>query len=291
MSKTALIILAVLGVFALGIGTCVVGFLSLFDAPIEATDAFLTRVAAGDPAGAYATTAASFRAAQTPEAFAAQAQRLALGHYASASWSSRNISNGVATLEGTIRTRDGGRIPLTVELVEEGGAWRVRRIASPGGPGGVQATPASGADAGSDVPPRAQLASLVETTLLQLHGAIHSGDFGPLYAQIHPLWQQQTTPEALRQAFASLLADPPDVTRFRGIAPRFSPEPSIQNGDELHAGGHIVDGPVQVRFFLRYLQHEGIWKPIQIAAYFEPAGTPMPADPAGPANGAAPAPK
>ncbi|MEO6971646.1 MAG: hypothetical protein ABI217_12220 [Chthoniobacterales bacterium] len=49
---------------------------------------------------------------------------LGLTDYASVFWSNREIKNDRAHLEGSVTTRAGGTIPLTMELVKENGAWK-----------------------------------------------------------------------------------------------------------------------------------------------------------------------
>jgi hypothetical protein len=52
-------------------------------------------------------------------------QRFALDKAEAASWSSRAVSGGVATLEGTIKTRNGGAVAIKMQLVKSDGVWRV----------------------------------------------------------------------------------------------------------------------------------------------------------------------
>jgi len=41
-------------------------------------------------------------------------------------FSNRNIENDVCTLRGTVTSTDGGKTPVRVTLVKEGGEWRIR---------------------------------------------------------------------------------------------------------------------------------------------------------------------
>jgi hypothetical protein len=45
--------------------------------------------------------------------------------YASSSWTNRSIMNAEGTVAGTVTTRKGGVLPLTVRLVYEQGTWKV----------------------------------------------------------------------------------------------------------------------------------------------------------------------
>jgi hypothetical protein len=41
-------------------------------------------------------------------------------------FSNRNVENDVCTLRGTVTSTDGGKTPVRVTLVKEGGQWRIR---------------------------------------------------------------------------------------------------------------------------------------------------------------------
>lgn len=91
----------------------------------SAADEFLSRVGQGRYEEAYRSTAPQFQAQTSLETFRATMQRFSVDKYRSASWSSREINNGRAQVEGTIKTRDGGSVIATVTLVKVGDAWKV----------------------------------------------------------------------------------------------------------------------------------------------------------------------
>ncbi len=74
---------------------------------------------------AYRSTAPEFRKETSLETFRALMQRFALDKAAAASWNSRAVSGGVATLEGTIKIRNGGAVAIKMQLVKSDGVWRV----------------------------------------------------------------------------------------------------------------------------------------------------------------------
>jgi hypothetical protein len=102
--------------------------LYLTQAPVEAAERFLTLLAQGNMRAAYESTAFVVRQGTTEEEFAAEMQRIGLHDNASASWSSRSISNDIARLSGRVSTKQRAVIPLEIVLVREGGDWRVARI-------------------------------------------------------------------------------------------------------------------------------------------------------------------
>jgi hypothetical protein len=90
-----------------------------------AADAFLAQVGQGRYEEAYRATAPQFQAQTTLDTFRATMQRFSLDKYESASWNSREVSGARAQLEGTVMTRDGGRVLATVTLVKVDGAWKI----------------------------------------------------------------------------------------------------------------------------------------------------------------------
>jgi hypothetical protein len=122
---------ALLGVAACG------GFIwvlfSLTQPVAAAGDKFVGLLGEGKTHEAYQAAAAAWKARADEEAFTAELRRLGLTDAASAAWSSRSINNNVGVLEGEVRTKQGGVIPVTLELVQEGGEWRVQDV-KPGQP-------------------------------------------------------------------------------------------------------------------------------------------------------------
>ena len=97
----------------------------------DAADQLFAQIARGDVGGAYASTASALRARHTEEEFADLVEQLGLTGYVSSSWPNRHLTTNEATVTGTVQTRDGRTIPLTVKLVHEGGKWRVSEIQGP----------------------------------------------------------------------------------------------------------------------------------------------------------------
>lgn len=100
----------------------------LTQAPVDEAERFLTMLALGNMHDAYESSAFIVQQKMTEEEFAADMRRMGLHDNASASWSSRSISNDVARLSGRVSTKQRAVIPLEIVLVKEGGAWRVAQI-------------------------------------------------------------------------------------------------------------------------------------------------------------------
>ena len=94
--------------------------------PVAAADAFFNTTSTQGAAAAYATTSTSFRAMTTEFQFESVALQARLGEVDHASWNSRNVSNGVASLGGHLHYRGGGDQNVAVKLSKDlAGAWRV----------------------------------------------------------------------------------------------------------------------------------------------------------------------
>lgn len=106
-------------------GVAVAAVFMLTAGVASAADELLAQVGQGRYEEAHRSTAPQFQAQTKLEAFRAAMQRFGLDKFQSASWNSREITNGVAKLEGTIKTRDGGSVVATITLVKVGDAWKV----------------------------------------------------------------------------------------------------------------------------------------------------------------------
>src|SRR5258708_2115094 len=98
---------------------------------VKAGDQFLGLIGSGKIADAYESASPTLKSQQTAKSFEQAVKDLGLTDFASASWSSRETKNDRARLEGSVKTRAGGKIPLTMELVKESGAWKVIYISAP----------------------------------------------------------------------------------------------------------------------------------------------------------------
>ncbi len=100
----------------------------LTQAPVNEAERFLTLLAHGNMQDAYESSAFVVRQQMSEEDFTGEMLRLGLQDNASASWSSRSISNGVAQLSGQVSTKQRAVIPLEIVLIKEAGEWRVAQV-------------------------------------------------------------------------------------------------------------------------------------------------------------------
>ncbi len=236
-------------------------------------DRFLALVRDGRTHEAYLATARAFRTATSEQGFVAFLETSGVAGNRGAEWGSRSLSGSTGELEGSIRTRGGGAVPLKLKLVKEDGAWRVIAI-EPLTAGIVTATgPSSGATPRGDpgLPPAAELQAMAKSAVLALGRAVTSRDFTELHASTAALWRRQTTPEALRGAFQSLIDQGADLSVVQATTAVLSGKPSIDGSDRLVLEGFFPSEPTRVGFTLKYIQEASAWKLVGINVQLEPA--------------------
>jgi Sec-independent protein translocase protein TatA len=227
-------------------------FFATSDLP-KAADAFFSLVQQGKIHEAYLATATEFRAATSEEDFAALLETSALGNYQNASWPSRSVKNNTGKLEGTVTTRDGGQIPVVLDLVKEGEAWKI--LAFRKAEAGIIRESAS-----AEVPADAELQRLTTEAVALLADAVNKNDFAGFHGQIARLWQGQITADELKQVFASFVENQIDLSPLREQVPVFSQKPAVDADGVLALEGYYPAQPNQVFFKLKFIYEHPQWK-------------------------------
>lgn len=113
------------------VGTIGYFFYAATQPAADAANQFLQLCADGKLDEAYKSTSSTCQAGQTLEQFKQTAKILGLTEYQSASWLSRNVTGNQATLTGTMQTKSGKSVQLTVVLNNDDGSWRVQLASRP----------------------------------------------------------------------------------------------------------------------------------------------------------------
>ncbi len=218
----------------------------------QAADRFFQLVAEGKVAEAYQSSASALRAQQDLDTFTAGVKRLGLTECASTSWPSRHVVNNVATLEGSMTTRQGGTVPLKVVLTREGDAWRVTSVTGPAGvgAGGVK----------RPVPPEDRLRGLTTATLLDFNKALGAKDFTAFHGKSSRQLRQQIAPARFLKEFQQFLDKKIDLAGIKDVQPVFEPAPFVDDEGVLTLSGFYPTQPVRVQFRLRYVYEDPDWK-------------------------------
>ena len=226
---------------------------------VDAAEAFLTHVGNGRYEEAYRSAAPQFRSSQDLATFRAAAERHGLDKYESASWSSREIADGRATLSGTIRLKGGGSLPATVVVVKSDGNWLVysmrfdRAGVSPG-------------DRSATAPlDSAAMKRLALRTLTEFNDAVLRADFTAFHAGLARPMREKYTPQALQGVFKAFVDQKIDLSPIRGVEPVFEPaEARVDGNGQLPLKGRFPTQPSQVHFDLTYVSEGGEWRLVGI---------------------------
>lgn len=231
----------------------------------QSGDRFLALVREGRTHDAYLATARAFRTATSEEAFASFLKSSGLVENEEAQWSSRSLSGSTGELEGSVRTRSGGTIPVKLKLVREEGEWRVLAVEPVAA--GVIATPSAAENPA--VPPEAELQKMATDDVLRLGRAIAAKDFTEFYGSTATIWRGQTTAEALRDAFRELVDQGADLSVVQGKSPTFTEKPSIDGSGRLVLQGVYPLEPTRVSFTLKYVREAQEWKLVGVNVRLE----------------------
>jgi hypothetical protein len=223
----------------------------------EEADRFFTLLGQGKVTEAYQSTATAFRGQQNEEDFTRVVKELGLNDYASASWSNRSVRNNQATLKGTVQTKSGGSIPLEVNLVYEGGQWKVLNFNGPVAGGQVGKPPRR-------IPSNDELQKLTAQTLLDFNQAIQDKDFTAFHRKGSTPFREQLSPAKLQMTFQKFIDLEINLGGIKNVEPIFDQPPEIDKDGNLALSGYYPTKPFRVRFHLKYTYEHPAWKLIGI---------------------------
>ncbi len=235
---------------------------------VAAADGFLAHLSEGKFEAAYESAAEALRTQQSLEEFTRAVEAMGLMGCGSAVWTSREVQNDQANLEGSLSLKDGGTLPLSMKLVKESGEWRVIAMTTPRA-GAVQ----SSGGGPPSIPADDQLKSLVHGTMTDFSKAVATGDFEPFHSTISARWQAQITAAQLRQVFGQFVDQKVDLSGVPALAPVLTAAPSTSNEGLLLLSGFYPLQPQPLQFELKYLYEYPQWKLFGIHVNLEaPAG-------------------
>jgi hypothetical protein len=222
---------------------------------VKAADQFLAMLSEGKSQEAYQAAAESLRAQQSFEEFSRAVESMGLQGCRSASWSSREVQNDQASLEGSVTLADGGTLPLSMKLVKESGGWKVISLTTPRA-GATLASPSGE----PSIPGDDQLKALVHGTITDFARAVEAGDFGPFHQNISARWQTQITADQLRQVFGQFVDQKLDLSGVYGLDPVLGAPPSTSGEGLLVLSGFYPLRPQPLEFELKYIYEHPQWK-------------------------------
>ncbi len=95
---------------------------------VDSGDGFFEAARNGDYEAAYALTSQDIRRNRTAAGLKEYMVSNGLDEVVDTTWNSRSFENNSGKLEGSVTTKSGGIIPVTVDLVKENGVWKISYI-------------------------------------------------------------------------------------------------------------------------------------------------------------------
>ena len=220
---------------------------------VKAGNEFLGLIGSGKIATAYDSASATLKSQQSVASFEQAVKNLGLTDLTSASWSSRETKNDRARLEGSVKTRSGGKIPLTMELVKESGTWKVIYLSAPQAGVSVE-------QGGKQLPSDEKSKSLALDSLLAFNKAVQDKSFVGFHQQISRRWQEQITPDKLKEVFNQFIETHLDISPIKEVQPVLSAAPEINSDGILVLEGYYPTHPTKVYFRLKYTYEHPAWR-------------------------------
>lgn len=193
-------------------------------------------------------------------------------------------SGGTTVTNGSVEIDDAKK-ELTIKLVGIGPTLKIDK--EPSGNkmtlGGVVYTKGGGSsdtksdtksdsksDAKPEIPSKDKLQTLVKTSFMDFSDAVQAEDFTDFNKKVAKVWQEQTSPDEMKDAFKVFVDNKADYNFKRAIASldaTFSPEPTIGKVLDLDAlilKGYYPTSPARANFELKYVMEDGNWKLVGI---------------------------
>ncbi|ALM10241.1 MAG TPA: hypothetical protein DEB30_04620 [Candidatus Peribacter riflensis] len=111
------------------------------------------------------------------------------------------------------------------------------------------------------LPSREEETALVNRTMGDFARALTQKDFAGFYGNISAIWQRQTTPEKIAQAFAGFMPFGREVQKsITSGLPTFNAQPSIDEKNILTLQGFYRIEATKMLFNLKYAREGDAWK-------------------------------
>ena len=230
---------------------------------VDVSDAFFKATAAGNIEQARTYLAEDFRKSTSEDELHSFLQNSALLDYAEAHWSSRAINmGGTGHLEGTVNTKSGGSVPLTIQFVKENDVWKIYSIRK------SQAGLVTASDAESPAAPSlADSRKIALATTLVFGNAVKTGDFTAIYQTTSSEFQKKYTAATFASSFAELIDRKIDSAVAPDAVPVFTTAPEMLENGVLHMAGSFDRSGQEhghLIFNYKYVYRHTEWKLVGI---------------------------
>src|SRR5881392_727125 len=115
------------------------------------------------------------------------------------------------------------------------------------------------------LPSAAEIKKLTNQSLLGFNSAVQKADFTDFYKSTAKLWQEQTTPDKLKEIFQSFVDRKFDMEEvIKKQAPTLEPAPALDADGFLVVNGIYNLESASLTFQLKYNSEGGAWKLVGI---------------------------
>lgn len=260
--KKLLIVLSVLAVLGVGIALLV---LRLTGGMADSANAFFDASGRGDMMAAREQLSTDFKAATDAAALERFLADNGLLRVTDTTWNNRKISGGRGELSGSVHTDAGSTVPLTLVMVEENEVWKIHAIQKVAPGFGSVSEDATAAPA---VPATAQQVALVKRSMHDFAVSLDEGHMTHFYGTLSSLFREQTSVEALNEAFAPFYENEIGLLGLDGLDPLLADDASIDSDGVLTLNGHYASQPNEVVFTHRYVYEGTDWALLGINVSF-----------------------
>ncbi len=237
--------------------------------PVDSAKTFFGLIANGRSSEAYESTALGFKAQQSEKHFAQTSRELGLINVLSVNSSAPEFEGNSARLEVELTDKGGVKVPLTVTLVDERGAWRLFSVrARSSAESGVAANLFGSVGKGlgftdglsHPMPTDAEIRQLVESTLLLFDASVRAETFDGFYEEISEAWQDQVTKGKMKRAFQGFIDKKIYVDSVKGQSAVFYEPPSVSTEGLLTARGYYPGDPANIVFAMKFIYETPKWR-------------------------------
>jgi len=229
----------------------------------ETAESFFKSVAAKQYDKAYSYLSEDFTRSISKEELIAYMKRTGLENYRDVSWGNRSIEGKRGEIEGTVETRSGGAIPVTVKCIKKSdGSWRIYAINKPAS--GIVQKETTEPDTLLKAPNAEEAMQLVKETMRHFAHAVNRKDMTDLHAYAAAVFQKQVSVEKLNNAFKSFMEMQVDFTVLDKMNPHLDSQPKVKEDGTLILEGTYPTTPNKVYFVLKYMRGKAVWKLVGI---------------------------
>ena len=242
---------------AVGIIVIIIGIVVyLSNDAARSTETFFTSIKDDQTDTAYESTSKQFKLVISKQQFQDYVALYEIKKFKSFRWSSRNTNVAtvsIVTLAGTARKEDGTNVPLSIQLIKEEKEWKILSIDIKGGVTKIL-----------NIPEKNTLIKLVNDSMQSFSDSVNADDFEILYGTISKIWQNQSTPQSLSDAFKIFTEEHVNLD-LRVGNPVFTQKPQVDNNNLLVVQGYyIYPNDHFLNFLAKYNLEDDVWKLISL---------------------------